>query len=209
MAETAAAAALFFASRSLARPATAIVKARRILRRSPAMHRILAAVAILIIPNWGRCPEGARGQAAHGVHRPGRGSAQRPQQPHRDDPQPRGHPDPQRGQRLAGFPGGCGRFRRGVAGARPAGASGRRPLPPRHHHPSCLEADKLRRSEAHADFDLVLVNQATGAPVYQDKALADTMTGSIIEHRRGHLRQFRRHEAAGAAKPWRRRRTRR
>jgi hypothetical protein len=43
-----------------------------------------------------------------------------------------------------------------------------------------LDADKLKRSEAHADFGAVLVDQRTGAPVYQDEAVADTMTGSVM-----------------------------
>ncbi len=43
-----------------------------------------------------------------------------------------------------------------------------------------LEADKLRRSEAHADFDVALISSPTGAAVYQDNAMADTMTGSVM-----------------------------
>jgi len=43
-----------------------------------------------------------------------------------------------------------------------------------------LEADKLRRSEAHAAFSVTLVNQATGARLYQDEAAADTMTGWVM-----------------------------
>jgi len=43
-----------------------------------------------------------------------------------------------------------------------------------------LEADKLRRSEAHAAFGVTLVNQATGARLYQDEAAADTMTGYVM-----------------------------
>lgn len=143
------------------------------------MHRILAAIAILILPNWavaqrapgGRPPTVSIGQVVD--QRSDHSNRIGTIRSHVGIPIRSVDSDLPVPQAVAGVFAGALQARGLLA---PQG-SGRYRLDIIIHR---LEADKLRRSEAHADFDLVLVDQATSAPVYQDKALADTMTGSIM-----------------------------
>ena len=143
------------------------------------MHRIIAAIAILIIPNWaiaqrapgGRPPTVSIGQVVDqrsdhsnriGTIRSHVGIPIRSVDS--DSPVP---------QAVAGVFAGALQARGLLA---PQGG-GRYRLDIVIHR---VEADKLRRSEAHADFDVALIISATGVAVYQDKAMADTMTGSVM-----------------------------